>query len=253
MVDIFNYPDYGIYSNGKVFDKKNNAFVKPYQRKYSRELQYFVSLRNSQNKKCALLLSRLLAQHFIPNPNNFRFIVHIDGNVLNLKLSNLKWSKAVHFDTDTLKRMSEIRKGKSLSEKTRERISEKMSGKKVSKETRNKIRESLTGKKRKIQRTLTNPKDKPVRISIIARPKTEKSFKLIQEQEKQIALSKERKEKSKKENSNFVNGDTLYHDKFGVVKFLNYTMLKDQEVMQLIDQDFEIVYVSIYSDKIRRM
>lgn len=36
-------------------------------------------------------LHRLLAIHFIPNPNNYPSVNHIDGNKLNSDLSNLEW------------------------------------------------------------------------------------------------------------------------------------------------------------------
>jgi len=37
------------------------------------------------------LLHRLLAIHFIPNPNNYKCVNHIDGNKLNYSLDNLEW------------------------------------------------------------------------------------------------------------------------------------------------------------------
>ena len=36
-------------------------------------------------------LHQLLAKAFIPNPNNYRCINHIDGNKLNNSLDNLEW------------------------------------------------------------------------------------------------------------------------------------------------------------------
>lgn len=41
-------------------------------------------------RKC-FLVHRLLAIHFIPNPNNYSYINHIDGNKLNNNLDNLEW------------------------------------------------------------------------------------------------------------------------------------------------------------------
>ena len=37
-------------------------------------------------------LHRLLAQTYIPNPDNKKFVVHLDKNKLNNELSNLAWS-----------------------------------------------------------------------------------------------------------------------------------------------------------------
>lgn len=37
-------------------------------------------------------LHRLVAEHFIPNPDDHHFVIHIDGNKKNCKASNLRWS-----------------------------------------------------------------------------------------------------------------------------------------------------------------
>ena len=36
-------------------------------------------------------IHRLLAENFIPNPNNYEYVNHIDGNKANFDLSNLEW------------------------------------------------------------------------------------------------------------------------------------------------------------------
>lgn len=38
-----------------------------------------------------LYVHRLVAQRFLPNPNNYRVVHHIDGNKQNNKLCNLHW------------------------------------------------------------------------------------------------------------------------------------------------------------------
>lgn len=39
-----------------------------------------------------LLIHRLVAIHFIPNPNNYNVINHLDGNKTNFSISNLEWT-----------------------------------------------------------------------------------------------------------------------------------------------------------------
>lgn len=41
-------------------------------------------------------IHRLLAEHFIPNPNNYRTINHKDGNRANNALDNLEWCTHSH-------------------------------------------------------------------------------------------------------------------------------------------------------------
>lgn len=41
--------------------------------------------------KRTVKIQRLIAETFIPNPNKLPIVMHIDGNKLNNKVSNLKW------------------------------------------------------------------------------------------------------------------------------------------------------------------
>lgn len=48
-----------------------------------------VLCKDGKNKK--FMVHRLVAQMFIPNPENKPFIDHIDGNPLNNRVENLRW------------------------------------------------------------------------------------------------------------------------------------------------------------------
>lgn len=74
---------YIIYENGDVYSEKLGIFLKPRQNKNG---YLIVTLDKEQ-----LLLHRLVAKHFIPNPYDYPQINHIDGNKLNNDVSNLEW------------------------------------------------------------------------------------------------------------------------------------------------------------------
>ena len=46
---------------------------------------------NYKGKRYRWLIHRLVATVFIPNPNNFPIVLHLDNNPLNCHISNLKW------------------------------------------------------------------------------------------------------------------------------------------------------------------
>ncbi len=60
-------------------------------------------------KRKSLKLHRIVAMAFIPNPNNYPIINHIDGNPLNNSIENLEWCTQKHnckhaYDTGLRKR-----------------------------------------------------------------------------------------------------------------------------------------------------
>ena len=72
---------------GKKTQGRKEGFMKmkPDQYGYLR-----LGLTNENGEK-KFRLHRLIAQHYIPNPNNYPEVDHIDGNTLNNNISNLRW------------------------------------------------------------------------------------------------------------------------------------------------------------------
>ena len=79
--DIGNYI---VYSDGNVWSKYYNRFIKP---SISNTGYYRTAL---DNKKVSI--HRLVAECFIPNTENKSCVNHKDGNRLNNNSSNLEWS-----------------------------------------------------------------------------------------------------------------------------------------------------------------
>jgi hypothetical protein len=86
-MDINNYEEYLIYKDGRVFSKKRNIFMKP-----NKNGEGYLRLNLCKNgKRKNFLIHRLIAEHYIDNPDNNPCIDHIDGNKTNNNISNLRW------------------------------------------------------------------------------------------------------------------------------------------------------------------
>lgn len=88
--DIKGYEGLYIISNtGKVKGLKYNKLLKPVLQK---GYLYIHLCKNSKDR--AYLLHRLVAQHFIDNPDNLPEVNHKDENKVNNDVSNLEWCTA---------------------------------------------------------------------------------------------------------------------------------------------------------------
>nr|DAM23830.1 MAG TPA: homing endonuclease [Caudoviricetes sp.] len=85
------YGNYLVYDDGRVYSKFRNRFLKTYDRNGYRI--YYLKINNIQEYKLA---HRLVAELFLPNPNNLPQVNHIDGNKANNHVSNLEWCTAYY-------------------------------------------------------------------------------------------------------------------------------------------------------------
>lgn len=86
---INNFSNYEISTKGRVRNLKTQYILKGRKSK-SGYLQ--VSIKNDIDGKFKnQYIHRLVAIHFIENPDNKREVNHIDGNKLNNILENLEW------------------------------------------------------------------------------------------------------------------------------------------------------------------
>lgn len=85
---IENFPNYYVTTFGRVWSEHSHKFLKPTIDKRGNHQREYVSLGRG-NKE---YIHRLVANAFIPNPNNYDEIDHIDTNGLNNHSNNLRWT-----------------------------------------------------------------------------------------------------------------------------------------------------------------
>ena len=110
--------------------------------------QYETIMLYKNGSRTRFLIHRLVASAFIPNPNNYPVVNHIDEDKSNNRVDNLEWCTQqynVNYGTG-LDRLSGVLKGKKRSEETKKRLSEINKGRVQSLETRMKRSKSLKGR-----------------------------------------------------------------------------------------------------------
>lgn len=86
-VNIKGYEMYQCDTEGVVYGK-NGKPLKPNINK--RGYKYVVFCVNGRTK--TVQVHRIIALTFVPNPNNYDIVNHLDGNKLNNKASNFEWT-----------------------------------------------------------------------------------------------------------------------------------------------------------------
>ena len=87
IVDIKGFESiYKITDTGKVFSIKSNRFIGS-----NLKDGYSLVILRKNNKSYAKTIHRIVALHFLPNPNFFPEVNHIDGNKHNNNINNLEW------------------------------------------------------------------------------------------------------------------------------------------------------------------
>ena len=84
-----NYPAYYITTDGRVisFCKETPVELSTYTNQYG---HHYVDL-SCEGRRYKCLVHRLVAETFIPNPNNYPVVMHLDNDKTNYNLNNLKW------------------------------------------------------------------------------------------------------------------------------------------------------------------
>ena len=82
--EIKNHPNYMVSKNGQIKNIKNDKV-----------LNCNCNTKNSYRKvnidKINIYIHRVVAETFIPNPNNYKYVNHKDEDKLNNNVENLEW------------------------------------------------------------------------------------------------------------------------------------------------------------------
>lgn len=91
-MEIQDYPNYLIYDDGRVWTGRrkgtNEKFLKPHKNR----LGYHKVCLSRDGKHKMFSVSRLVALHYLPNPENKPEVDHIDRDKDNNHISNLRWA-----------------------------------------------------------------------------------------------------------------------------------------------------------------
>lgn len=90
-IEILEFPNYEVSNLGNVRNKKTKRVKKPQIDGKSGKLKVYLYYGDGSKKGSYRVIHGLVANEFIPNPNGYTDIVHLDGNNSNNKVDNLAW------------------------------------------------------------------------------------------------------------------------------------------------------------------
>ncbi len=93
-LSFMGYPNYAVSKDGKVYSFLSQRFLKNSYNSTTKTVR--VNLYGIDSKATTIEVHRLVARAFIPNPNNYLVVNHLDGDRTNNTVSNLEWCTHEH-------------------------------------------------------------------------------------------------------------------------------------------------------------
>ena len=87
-MEINDYPNYLIYEDGRVWSKTRKIFLKPCNN--NNDYMFAILYKNGKSKN--KYIHRLIAIHYILNPNNKPEVDHINRIKTDNRIENLRWA-----------------------------------------------------------------------------------------------------------------------------------------------------------------
>jgi hypothetical protein len=89
MKEIAGHPGYFVTEDGRVFSSKSGEIKE--RKQYKTKKGYNLICINTAGKQYTYRVHRLVAELYIPNPDNLPQVNHKDENKTNNHASNLEW------------------------------------------------------------------------------------------------------------------------------------------------------------------
>ena len=136
--------NYQVSNHGRVRNK-NTLYV--LKQNYDKDGYLTVILNGNVPGYSRKKVHRLVAEAFIPNPDNLPQVMHLDGTRDNNYVINLQWGTCLENNNDPIRkeRLSNSLKGRVFSEDWRTHISDSRKGHNLTEVTKSRISDSLRG------------------------------------------------------------------------------------------------------------